>query len=152
MERRRLDLRDFDALSADVERLKHGGYTKAGNWDLGQTCHHLARSMQVSLDGFAFKAPWYLRIFIAPIFKRKMFRTRTMRAGINGPPELMPGPQTEESSALKDVGAQLVRVRNNTGAFQEHAFFGTLTNEEWKQFHLIHAAHHLSFLIPRKRN
>ena len=61
MQRRQLDFRDFDALTAEVERLK-SGYTKVGNWELGEVCHHLGRTMQSSLDGFKEKAPWLLRV------------------------------------------------------------------------------------------
>jgi hypothetical protein len=147
MPRRRLDFRDFEALTAEVERLKRG-CTKAGSWDLGQVCDHLGRSMQASLDGFKEKAPWLLRVFLAPIFKRRIFKTRVMPAGIKGPPSLMPGPQVDETTAVKYFDAQLARVRDNTGSFQAHPFFGKLTNEEWKQFHLMHASLHVGFLTP----
>jgi hypothetical protein len=148
MERRKLDLRDLDALTADVEHLKRVGYTKIGNWDLGQCCEHLARSMRSSLDGFQAKAPWVLRVFLAPIFKRRIFKTRNMPAGIKGPPDLMPPAQVDETTALKHFDEQAGRVRNAT-AFQKHPFFGTLSAEQWLQFHLIHSSLHLSFLIPR---
>ena len=150
MKRRQLDLRDFDALTAEVDRLKQSGYTKAGNWDLGQVCEHLGRSMQASLDGFGVRAPWFLRVFLAPFFKRRIFKTRVIPAGIKGPPELMPGPQVDETAAHKNFDAQLARVRDHPDAFQKHPFFGKLTTEEWRQFHLIHSSLHLGFLIPRE--
>src|SRR5438132_505258 len=148
MQRRQLDLRDLDALSAEVEHLKSVGCTKVGNWDLGQCCEHLAKSMRSSVDGFQFKAPWLQRVFLAPIFKRRIFKTRKMPAGIKGPPNLMPADQVDETTALKFFDEQLGRVRTAT-AFEKHVFFGTLTHDEWIQFHLIHSSLHLSFLIPR---
>jgi uncharacterized protein DUF1569 len=149
MERRQLDLRSLDELTTEVERLQRTGCTKAGNWDLGQCCHHLAKSMQASVDGFSIKAPWYLRVFLAPIFKWRIYKTRKMPAGIKGPPDLMPTGPVDELTALKFFDEQLARVRNAT-AFQKHAFFGTLTHDEWIQFHLIHSSLHLSFLIPQQ--
>jgi Protein of unknown function (DUF1569) len=148
MERRHLDFQDLDAVSTEVERLQRVGYTKVGNWDLGQCCEHLAKSMKSSVDGFQSRAPWLLRVFVAPIFKRRMFKTRKMPAGIKGPAELMPAAQVDETTALKFFDEQLGRLRNTT-SFQKHAFFGKLTRDEWIELHLIHSSLHLSFLLPR---
>ena len=126
MQRRQLDFRDFDALTAEIERLKRGGYMKAGNWDLGQVCEHLGKSMQSSLDGFKEKTPWLLRVFVAPIFKRRIFKSRVMPAGIKGPPSLMPRPQVDETTAVKYFDQQLARVRDHKGTFPKHPFFGKL--------------------------
>jgi hypothetical protein len=71
-----------------------------------------------------------------------------MPAGIKGPPDLMPAAQVDETTALKFFDEQLGRVRTAT-TFEKHAFFGTLTHDEWIQFHLIHSSLHLSFLLPR---
>ena len=150
MQRRKLDLRDYNEFTAEVDRLKERGYTQLGNWNLGQACYHLAKSMQQSLDGFTVKAPWFLRVFLAPIFKRRLFKTRVAPAGIKGPPDMMPPAQVDEVSTLKAFDEQLARVRDHRGEFQNHPFFGYLSNEQWKQFHLIHASLHLSFLIPHE--
>jgi hypothetical protein len=149
MDRRQLDVRSLDELTEEVERLHRTGSTKTGNWDLGQCCHHLAKSMHASVDGFGTTAPWYLRVFLAPFFKRRIFKTRKMPAGIKGPPELMPTGPVDETTAVKFFDEQLARIRTAT-AFQKHPFFGTLTRDEWIQFHLIHSSLHLSFLVPRQ--
>ena len=146
--RRPLVFNNLDEVVRDAETLLTRGYEKAGNWDLGQVCEHLGRSMQASLDGFGVRAPWFLRVFLAPFFKRRIFKTRVMPAGIKGPPELMPGPQVDETAAHKNFDAQLARVRDHPDGFQKHPFFGKLTAEEWRQFHLIHSSLHLGFLFP----
>jgi hypothetical protein len=148
-ERRKLDLRSFDDMVGEVDRLRQGGYSRAGNWDLGQVCQHLAISMKSSLDGFQVRAPWYLRLFLAPIFKRRLFRTRSMPAGIKGPPDLMPAATVDEETAVKSFKDETERLRNHVGDFQPHAFFGKMTPQETRDLHLIHASLHLSFLIPR---
>ena len=51
MERRHLDFNDFDSVSVDVGNLRQRGYTKVGNWTLGQICEHLAMGMRMSIDG-----------------------------------------------------------------------------------------------------
>jgi hypothetical protein len=150
MERRKLELRDFAELAAEVDRLKRVGCTKVGNWDLGQACYHLGLTMQQSLDGFTTRAPWLLRVTLAPIFKRRLLKTRVMPAGIKGPPVMMPPDRVDETTVLKHFDEQLARVRDHAGEFEKHPFFGYLTNEEWKLLHLMHASLHLSFLVPRE--
>ncbi|MBM3464879.1 MAG: DUF1569 domain-containing protein [Armatimonadetes bacterium] len=58
VKRRSLDLRDFDTLLADVDRLHAQGYDRAGSWSLGQCCTHLSKFIEKSTRGFEVKAPW----------------------------------------------------------------------------------------------
>jgi hypothetical protein len=147
MERRNLDFHDFNSVVDDIDQLHKRGYTKAGQWDLSQICEHLAKVMRLSIEGFGFKGAWYIRA-LAPLIKRRFFKTRRMPTGFQAPGVLMPRNLGEEAQAVASCKEQLDRVRNYPGEFQPSPFFGRLSPEEWRQLHLIHAAHHLSFLIP----
>jgi hypothetical protein len=148
VQRRQLDFQDFDSLTADVDRLHRDGYTKAGTWDLRQICEHLTASMRMSIEGFTFKVAWWF-IFVGPLIRRRLFKTRKVPAGIKGPDSLMPASTGDETAALNAFHKELRRVRDHAGPFRPSPVMGRLSPEQWRQFHLIHAAHHLSFLIPR---
>jgi hypothetical protein len=150
MQRRQLDFHDFDAVAAEVERLRRYGYARAGNWDLRQVCEHLTATMRMSLEGFSFQGPpWPLRVLIAPLLRWRFFKTRRMPAGYKGPEPLMPNPAGDENAAVRTFNEMLARVRDPGASFHPSPFLGKLTAEQWRQLHLIHAAHHLGFLVPR---
>jgi hypothetical protein len=89
-----------------------------------------------------------VRKFIGPIIFRKIVRDRRMKAGIKVPEWWLPGPGHDESEAVD-------RFREDIKAFETlktepfpHPFFGPLTKQQWNDLVLIHAGHHLSFLVP----
>jgi hypothetical protein len=149
MDRRDLDFKDLDALAADVQGLTDNGYERAGKWDLAQTCEHLTTAMVQSMDGFSFQGPWLVRKVIGPIFFKRLTKTRKIKAGINAPLGFVFEPGDDQVSAVDQFQQALTRVKQHQGDFQPHPIFGRLTPEQIRQFHLIHSAHHLSFLIPR---
>src|SRR5690349_4688262 len=93
MERRTLRLPDYDALLADADHLLARGYDRAGNWNLGQVCYHLAALMELSLDGFPARFPWPVRLlarwFSMPrILRHEVFRRRFPAPAFVVPPEV----------------------------------------------------------------
>lgn len=149
MERRQLDFRDFDAIVADVDRLHTGGYEKVGKWDLAQVCRHLSITMEGSLHGAGFQAPWLARKLFAPIFLRRILKSRRMPVGVKAPRPLLPKPVPETAAAVTEFQAWLRKVNAHEGTFAPHLFFGPLTPDQWRAIHQIHSAHHLSFLVPK---
>jgi hypothetical protein len=148
MKRRNLDFQDFESVAADIDRLKKNGYAKVGQWELCQTCDHLATVMRMSLEGFPFKGAWYIRL-LAPMIKGRFFKTRRMTEGFQAPAVLIPATGKSEDAAIGSCKDLLQRVKTHEGEFHPNPFFGKLSPDEWRQLHLIHAAHHLSFLIPK---
>jgi hypothetical protein len=148
MERRQLDFRDFDSVAADIDRLHKNGYDKVGQWELCQTCDHLSTVMRMSMEGFPFKAAWYIRL-LGPLVKGRFFKTRRMSEGFQAPAVLIPLAAGDEKAAVGSCKELLRRVQTHSEEFHPNPFFGRLTPDEWRQLHLIHAAHHLSFLIPK---
>ena len=147
--RRKLDLRDFDAVAAEVDRLLAHGYDRAGNWSLAQACDHLSTFMRMSLEGFPLRVPWIISGFLGPlVVKRLTLWTRSIPAGYKTPQPLEPTSAADDAAAVLTFKDVLQRV---WAAAQLHPspLFGRMTPEQWREIHLIHASHHLSFLVPR---
>lgn len=147
--RRSLDLADLDAVMNEVRRLHHGGYDRAGGWDLAQVCEHLAIGIKGCMDGIPFKAPLFFRLIGPILFKPRIFRTRQLRAGYPAPPALVPADGLDASAAIHRLQDTIDRLKRHAGPLHPSPYLGALTKDEWMQFHSIHASLHLSFLIPK---
>lgn len=148
MGRRRLDFRDFDAVARDMEQLCANGYRQVGNWDLGQIADHLAGAMNGSVSGFPIKAPWIFRRLLGRRFFKKILASRRLRSGVKIPERLIPPKGGDPSAAIARFRAAVTNFERHEGTFQEHPFLGRFDGSDWREFHLIHAGHHLSFLVP----
>lgn len=148
MQRRVLDFTSIDEVIADLDRLEREGYTKLGKWDLAQACDHLGFYVAGSLDGFDFTVPWVVRALIGRPLLKRLLRTRGMGKGGPTVPKSVPPPGADEHEAVARFKALLERFRDHPGAYRPSPFFGALSRDEWRELHLIHGAHHLSFLVP----
>jgi hypothetical protein len=147
--RRQLDFKSWPEALADIDHLRRAGYDRCGNWDLSQTMDHIGEGVRTALQGTSHLANWIIRKVLGPMVLQRILRHRRMKAGIKVPQWWLPGPSHDESTAVD-------KFRSEISAFQEmkatpfpHPFFGALTKQKWDDLLLIHAAHHLSFLIPR---
>lgn len=145
---RRLDFRTWEQVLAEVDRLAATGCTRTGAWDLGQVCVHLALPIEGTIDGVNLPATWLQRHVLGPIIKRVLFRTRHIPRGVKAPEIALPGEQPDQAAAVNRLRAAIDRFRSYNGPLSPHPIFGRLSRDEWEQFHLIHAAHHLSLLLP----
>ena len=149
LERRRLDFRSWSDVLADVEHLQRAGYDRAGNWDLSQIADHVGEGLRTAMEGTEHQGPWIVRKLLGPIIFKRIVRDRRMKAGIKVPQWWLPGPSHDESAAVEKLCAQIADFDAMTGDPFPHPFFGPLTKDQWSELVLIHAAHHLSFLVPR---
>lgn len=147
--RRRLDFKSWPEALADIDHLRQSGYDRAGKWDLSQILDHVGEGLRTAVRGNEHQGPWIIRKIIGPPLLRRLIRQRRMKAGIKVPGWWLPGPTHDESEAVD-------RFRGDLSAFQSlatkpfpHPFFGPLSKEQWNDLVIIHASHHLSFLIPR---
>jgi hypothetical protein len=145
--RRDLSFSRLDEVMPDVDRLM-AGYRRVGNWSLGQMCNHLSNALSHTIEGFPVRAPWIVRMTIAPLVKRQIFRTGRMREGIKVPEAVLPKPDLDDRAEAEALRATLRLYADAAGPFVPHPFFGRLSREEWDRFHCIHCAHHLSFALP----
>jgi hypothetical protein len=149
VQKRELAHRDLDEVLAELDRLRAKGYERAGAWDLAQIADHLTYFIQGSLDGFTFRVPWLLKVLFGRFFLRRILKQRRMRASIPTPQKPLPEPGGDEVAAVARLREVIERLKAHPGELHDSPFFGHLTPQQWREFHTIHCAHHLAFLIPK---
>jgi uncharacterized protein DUF1569 len=156
VQRRQLVFSDLDAVARDADRLLAGGYEKAGNWDLAQVCNHVADWMGFQIDGFPSPpAPIRAMLWVMKktIGRKKLLQYLADKSFPAGKPTM---PQTVHSAG-GDARAAVERLRQNVGRLKAYTgpivpspLFGPMTKDEAVGMQLVHAAHHMSFLIPKQ--
>jgi len=148
-DRRDLRFERIDDVMPDVERLLDGSQT-CGVWTLGQILSHLATAIRLTLrpeppDRARDSDPARLRM--EAVRRRRFFQSGRFPEGVEVPhPALRPPSDSEagvEAHSLRLAIEQLTRAE---GPFPAHPLLGTLSRQEWIDFHRIHCAHHLSFV------
>jgi hypothetical protein len=152
MQRRRLRFDTIDAAIDDIDNLHACGYERLGAWDLARTCDHLTMAVRMSIDGYATEArvPWPLRLFGTTVARWTILwfgwipRNVPLPHGSLGNENPRP-----EQTAVSHCIATFRELRDHDGDFYSHPIVGRLTPRQWRRYHLVHAAHHLSLLIPK---
>ena len=143
--RREVHYNSLEELQADVEQLASGEIVSLGNWSAGQVFMHLARAMQMSIDGMDVRAPWFLRLG-ARLIRGRLIKG-PMRPGFKLPAQaetaLVPG-GTSTEEGLAALRAAIARLQHESPR-AVHPLLGALTPEQWMRLHLTHAALHTSF-------
>jgi hypothetical protein len=147
--RRRLHFESVGDVLRDAEQLAARPVRQLGNWSLGACCRHLAVVIEDSIDGFKFRPSWPMRM-VARLMKPRVLR---------GP--MTPGFRLRGAAAQRMVPADnvdthegLAQLRHAVERFEHephrapHAFFGPMTDEEWRTLHCRHGELHLSFFVP----
>jgi hypothetical protein len=157
MNRRTLKFTDLDAAVADAELLVSKGYDKAGNWDLSQVCGHLTNWLSYPLDGYPPLPIWLKPIFwvMRTTMKNKIPKMMfsddgMMKPGMSTAPTSIPAPGGDDRTAVAKFKAAVERWQKSDGPVHASPLLGLLTKECAEEGHRIHAAHHLSFLIPKQ--
>ena len=150
MNLRNLEFTDFNAVRTELDRLQRGGYEQAGTWDLAQVCNHLSYFMTGSLDGHQFKVPWILKALLGRLVLRRILKNRKMKRGVFTPQKPLPEPGGDEAPPSPNSRRRLLDLRSHKGEFIDSPFFGHLTPDQRRELHLIHAGHHLGYLIPKR--
>jgi hypothetical protein len=131
----------------DAEQLV-GNHHTVGQWSFGQICQHLAKTMNASIDGFGFTAPWWVRWVLAPMIKNS-FLTKPMKPGFKLPQRgaaLLPDDTVTAEDGLRQLKAAVERL-NHELPNAPHPAFGLLATEEAMQMHLRHCELHMSFIV-----
>lgn len=148
----------FDTLAAavrDAETLLANGYDKTGNWTLAQCCGHVANWLSYPLDGFPkiplFLQPvmWLMRKTVGRPKYEQYVREQSFPAGKPTIPQSVPTATDEDAAAVAKLRAAVERYEAHTGTLHPSPLFGPLTKDEARKIQLVHAAHHLSFLVPK---
>ncbi len=153
--RRELRFASLADAVADMHQLHTQGYERAGNWDLAQVCKHLTEWVRYPMDGFP-RLPLLLRpVFwgVRQTLARKMLRdllapNGTMSIGSSTAPQSVFPAGLDPAEAVANYTAMVDRFTAFTGPLLPSPLFGTMTREQLTALHSVHAAHHLSFLVP----
>jgi hypothetical protein len=150
MPRRTVRFSDFDQVLADADRLLAGGYDRAGNWGLAQVADHLAKVITFSIDGFPSLMPWFMRLGARWFALGAILRHKVFRWSFAAPKYLLPADGVADRDAVERLRGAVERYKAHSGPLHPSPAFGALTNEQWREVHLWHSEHHLSFLLPRE--
>lgn len=136
-----------DAL-IDIEQLDRNGEPRAnGNWSAGQVAQHIAKLINLSIDGFGGKkAPLLIRLIAGLMTNR--FLHNPMKPGVRLPGGLsflLPDDNVSWPEGRDALRAAIERLQAER-AVAPSPVFGKLTHEEWVRLHLRHMEMHLSFL------
>jgi len=155
-QRRKLVFNNLDEVVRDTDRLLAGGYEKAGNWDLAQVCDHLADWMRFPVDGFP-KPPapirgmlWLVRKTVGRKKLLQYLADKTFPAGKPTMPQTVHAAGGDARAAVENLRQSVERLKAYAGPIVPSPLFGPMTKDEAVGMQLVHAAHHLSFLIPKQ--
>lgn len=140
----------LDDLLSDAETLAAGETQTVGAWSYSQILEHIATAMNSYFDGFGFKAPWFARVFIAPLMKNYLL-TKPHKPGFKLPEKgrvLLPQGSLSVEDALDKLRSAIQRF-NEEMPTHPHPFLGKLTREETVALNLRHAELHMGFVKPR---
>lgn len=146
--RRTLTFESLDEVGPDVVRLLAGHFT-VGRWSLAQICNHLELAIRLPMEGVPVKWSWFYRRTVGPLARRVAFWLRWIPEAVRVPGVYLPPPSALDAAREADaLAATIDRFRSFAGPFDEHPLLGRLSGDQWRRFHCLHCAHHLSFAIP----
>lgn len=147
--RRKLRFNTLDEALADAHRLANSTIKAHGQWTPGQVVGHVARAINGSIDGVAFRAPLPLRIVGRVI--RNIPLNKGLPTGVKIPAyaraKAVPEPNLPIDQAVQQLADAIERTRTES-MNQIHPVFGRLSHEQWRLFHCRHAENHFSYLEP----
>lgn len=150
--RRTLRYDSYDDLLADAEAMAASDVTTVGKWSLGQNYDHLARSLNGSIDGIAFKLPFPARVLARLLMKNKLLNHSVpsgFKIAKSAKPQIEPL-QISTEEGLGNLREAINRVKSDSErAF--HPAFGAITTDEWDRFNLRHAEMHMSHIVPEEQ-
>lgn len=147
-DRRVLSLGRIEDVMPEVERLL-AGHSTCGSWTLGQILHHLASSIRLSLTPSAGlpatpSDPERERTF--EVRRKRFFRSGRFPEGVEVPhPAMIPPPDADERAEAESLRAAIELLSTPDGPFAIHPVLGTMSRQEWTDFHRLHCVHHLAF-------
>ena len=152
--RRELRFDNLSDAAKDAENLLAKGYEKLGNWSLSQVCDHMTDWLTYPIDGFPkvrFPISIVLWVMKKTVGRKKFESYLTSRSFPTGKPTMPKTvhPASDDATAVKKFIAALDRFAKYTGPVLPSPLFGAMTKDEADRMHCVHAAHHLSFLVPK---
>ena len=143
--RERLSFASTEDAIRDIERLSRG-YSKCGSWSLPQTCWHLEAVLRFRMVPGPFPPNTAEQDARRPVLAQ-ILANGTLPTKIEAPAQALP-PAKADDSMIATAIAALRKWDSYSGDIAPHRLFGHLTRNEARRLNLVHAAHHLSYLVP----
>ncbi|MEM6690346.1 MAG: DUF1569 domain-containing protein [Planctomycetota bacterium] len=148
-ELRKLRFEDLGEAVWEARSLLESGYTRQGQWSLGQICQHLVLVQDPSIDGY----PSWMSLFapLRPLMRRWLLPkllADNSPPGIRTSSTFMPAQNAEDALEVTRFEQSVKRLKARSEPFFAQPAFGKLSNTRILQIHSAHAAHHLRFLEP----
>lgn len=147
-----LKFSSLDEVISLARRLEKEGYTRKGEWNLGQVCHHLACWLTYPVDGFPAQplfVRWMLGIMRVTVGKsqlKKILSPNGMRAKLPTLPESVSSGTERDAVGVSELEKAIQKFKNHSGDYLPSPLFGRLDRETSLKLQLVHAGHHFSFL------
>lgn len=153
MGERRLDL-VFETLadaSEDVRVASENGYELVGQWSFAEILEHLNLTMQMTMDGADFGYPAIVRPLVRLLFMPTIKRGKPLKIKASAPKSLVPRDNLDEVDCVERFHSMVAKLSDPNTEFQPiHPLLGKLNRGQWLNMQKWHAAHHLSFVVPKK--
>lgn len=146
--RRELHLDDTREVLAEIARLRHSGYDRVGSWSLPQIAAHLAHVIERSLTPPPNIEPTPEQSARRVRFFGIVFGPEGMPAGMPLPAESMP-PTDAGDDQFERYTAALALLNEYPHSHVLAGGAGPIRIMDARKLHVAHAAHHLSFLLPK---
>lgn len=148
---RRIELY-FDSLAdaiADADQLHREGWSRAGNWSLGQILDHLNITLRFSFGDIPFYLPMPIRPIVKLVFWPTIVRGKPIRLRGVAPKKLQPRSEPDESMVVREFTELVKKHFDQQLEFVPiHPVFGRLARQDWLLVQKWHVTHHLSFMVP----
>lgn len=154
VERRKLTFTTLEDVAEDAENLLAKGYDQAGNWDLAQVAGHLAEWLRFPIEGFP-KPPLLIKpmLWLMKVTSGKKMLEKILADGFTPGgrtmPETVPPSGGNAAEAVARLRSAVEGWKAHTGDVHPSPLLGAMTKETGLALQLKHAAHHLSFLVPK---
>jgi hypothetical protein len=156
VERRKLEFKDLTDVVNDARMLASKGYVALGKWNLSQACNHINEWLRFPVDGYPpipiYFRPifWILKSTIMPKKLQQYIADKSFPAGKPTIKQTVFEPNfTSDEEAVRKLAATVERFRSFRGELHASPLFGKMDRQTHTNLQLVHAAHHLSFLIPK---
>lgn len=151
--RRRLDFRTWEAVLADADQLARSGYERAGTWSLAQVLDHVGAGLRVAVNGSTRRMPWLMRMTARGIALPVMRAWRWIPAGVPAPQWWQPQvpADADDRAAVARFRAEVEAFLAHAGPYHPHPAFDRIDRRAYEDLMLVHASHHLGFLVVKHR-
>lgn len=155
IQKRSVELDSLDDVVAEAVRLLEGGYKSKGQWNLAQTCFHIAEWSRFPMDGFP-KPPLFVRAIFGIMRMTGMserMKTNILKNGFKPgtptAPETVGQPDTtSDQKAVEELKTVVERMKTYNARTHPSPLFGDMDRDVWFRVTVLHAKHHFGFLDP----